>query len=122
MTFMTANISLNNVSHEGKRVTKISTNGYNEGVYMNAFIVCQPTFSLKIIKQPTNPDGICIGVAVDSSHYTEYVAEKSWSFRNGGYNFDHNAGYSPTPYSTKVNDTVNFLVVCTLSRCVWEST
>ena len=76
---------------------------------MNAFITQQPSFSLRMIKQPQGSDGITIGVAVDSSHFTQQLYATSWCFHNGGIQWDHGISTN-NPYKTKVNDTVSLTV------------
>ncbi len=104
LTFITANISFYNVSHCGKRVTRVSGDGlWNEGIYLNRFVVQQPQFSFKIVSQ--NNSGIAIGVAEDSSRYIKELKQYSWCYLNFGRNYDHNI-YTVTPYKAKVNETV----------------
>ena len=79
---------------------------------MNKFSVQKPTFSVKIINQPTVPDGISIGVAVDSSRYTQALFLSSWCYLNSGYNYAIGSN-TISPYKTKVNDTVTVSVNAT---------
>ena len=101
---------MNNVTHAGKRVTKVDGDTqWNEGVYMNAFITQQPTFSVRIIQQQAPPIDICVGVAVDSSRYTVQLNINGWCYYNYGRNYDHGS-YTLTPLLPKVNDTVTVCV------------
>ena len=70
----------------------------------------QPTFSVRIIEQPVNADDILVGVAINSSHYTQDLRVSSWCYIIYGYNFDHNSMYSTSPYKTVVNDTLTVSV------------
>jgi len=55
---------------------------------LNRVIADLPTFSVKIMKLKYS-EGISVGVAVDSSHYTLRLYENSWCYDSYGRIYDH---------------------------------
>ncbi len=107
LSFVTDNVVFYKFENGGGRITKITSTGFEEGVYLNRFIADLPTFSVKIMKDTDS--GIQVGVAVDSSHFTLPVHVNSWCYSSGGYIYDHNA-FTNTGIETPTNSIVTVTV------------
>ena len=89
LSFVTDNIVFHEFTNGGRRITKITSNGFQEGVYLNRFIADLPTFSIKIIQQTLW--GIQVDVALDSSHFTLPLHQNGWCCESDGDIYDHSA-------------------------------
>ena len=107
LSFVTDNIVFQEITNGAKRITKITSNGFEEGVYLNRFIADLPTFSVKIMKLKNS---ISVGVAVDSSHFTLPLYETSWCCDSTGYICDHSALGNETGIRASTNSIVSVTV------------
>ena len=89
--FSPVNISYYNISSCGKRITK-SADGWQQSVYMNKFVYETPTFSVKVIRDPSH--WLFVGIALDApaSHLTGAMWKTGYCIKTAfGEHYGENA-------------------------------
>jgi len=94
-----------------RKLTRALGNDWSEAVFVNKFIVAQPIFAVKIIRNDLG-NAIMIGVDFDSAHYTSALHSVAWCIFTSGQNqYAKGVIYqSKSTQSVKVNQIVTVKV------------
>ena len=111
LEFTPENVQYYKFENGNRKLTRALGNDWSEAVFVNKFIVAQPIFAVKIIRNDLG-NAIMIGVDFDSAHYTSALHSVAWCIFTSGQNqYAKGVIYqSKSTQSVKVNQIVTVKV------------
>ena len=85
LEFTPENVQYYKFENGNRKLTRALGNDWSEAVFVNKFIVAQPIFAVKIIRNDLG-NAIMIGVDFDSAHYTSALHSVAWCIFTSGQN------------------------------------